>query len=183
MEEGTDDNVVSRRVARQGKTEERRARPLLVVVLPMVAAIRAIMVIPILATQVAALALLAFGTLETWHFALDLLEQGGGEHNVVLYRVIEIIDLFLVVTVAEVVSLGLFQLYFGSEPSLPAWLKIETLEDLKSKLIGVTVTVLAVFFLGRALVWTGGQDIGIIGISVAAIVAALTWFLSKIDRR
>lgn len=144
--------------------------------------IRLIMLVPILATQAAALVLMAFGAVQTWHFAAGLIGDGlMAAHDVVLYQVIEIIDLFLVATVAEVVSLGLYQLYFHLDLELPAWLKIETLEDLKSKLVGVTVTVLAVFFLGRVLLWQGDPSIAWLGGGVAAMVAALTWFLSKID--
>ena len=63
---------------------------------------------------------------------------------------------------------------------MPNWLRIHTLDDLKSKLVGVAVTVLAVYFLGRAI--TAGSDIGILylGGASALVIAALTYFLSKI---
>jgi uncharacterized membrane protein YqhA len=159
-----------------------RENPALLVALPVIAAIRLMMLVPILAVQAAAVGLLAFGALEAWHFVADLWAHGfEARHDEVLYGVIEIIDLFLVATVAEVVSLGLYQLYFRAEPNMPAWLRVETLEDLKSKLVGVTVTVLAVSFLGRALVWEGGEGIAFLGVGVAAVVAALTWFLGRIE--
>ena len=78
-------------------------------------------------------------------------------------------------------SLGLYQLYFHQDMRLPSWLKIVTLDDLKSKLVGVTVTVLAVYFLGRALTWVSGVDIAYLGIGIALMIVALTYFLSKID--
>lgn len=98
-----------------------------------------------------------------------------------MLHAIEIVDLFLLATVVQVVSLGLYQLYFNQDLQLPRWLKIETLDDLKSKLVGVTITALAVYFLGRALTWQSGADIVYLGAAVAVVIAALTWFLSKID--
>ena len=95
---------------------------------------------------------------------------------------IEIVDLFLLATVIQVVSLGLYQLYFGGDLSLPHWLKIDSLDDLKSKLVAVVVTMLGVFFLGQVLVWDGEEGIVWLGGGVAVVVAALTWFLAKIDK-
>jgi uncharacterized membrane protein YqhA len=81
------------------------------------------------------------------------------------------------------VSLGLYQLYFRQDLQLPKWLKIETLDDLKSKLVGVTITVLAVYFLGRAVVWDTGADVLYLGGAVALVIVALTYFLSKIGHQ
>jgi uncharacterized membrane protein YqhA len=80
-----------------------------------------------------------------------------------------------------VVSLGLYQLYFRQDLELPKWLKIDDLDDLKSKLVGVSITVMAVFFLGKVITWTGGIDILYLGGGAALVIAALTYFLSKID--
>jgi uncharacterized membrane protein YqhA len=82
--------------------------------------------------------------------------------------------------VVQVVSLGLYQLYFDQDLELPNWLRIRTLDDLKSKLVGVAVTVLAVYFLGRAVTSAGGIDILYLGGASALVIGALTYFLSKI---
>lgn len=144
--------------------------------------VRAVTVLPVLATMIASLALMIYGFVDTWRFARDLVIP---EHELtrdeILLHAIEIVDLFLLATVVQVVSLGLYQLYFNQDLQLPRWLKIETLDDLKSKLVGVTITVLAVYFLGRALTWQSGADIVYLGAAVAVVIAALTWFLSKID--
>jgi len=146
--------------------------------------IRAVMVIPVVATFMAALALLVYGAIETWHFidALYISDHHPSRDEALLLA-IEIVDLFLLATVVQVVSLGLYQLYFNQDLRLPAWLKIDNLDDLKSKLVGVTITVLAVYFLGQAVVWTGNgsPDILYLGGAVAMVIVALTYFLSKID--
>lgn len=57
---------------------------------------------------------------------------------------------------------------------MPGWLRIRTLSDLKELLASV---VLAVIFLGYALMWDGVQDLLVPGISSAAVIAALALFL------
>lgn len=145
---------------------------------------RAIIILPVIATTAAALALMVWGFLDTWHFIRELLFAG--EHPMTrdeaLLHAIEIVDLFLLATVVQVVSLGLYQLYFKQDLELPNWIKINNLDDLKSKLVGVSITVLAVFFLGKAITWSAGVDILYLGGAAALVIAALTYFLSKIDR-
>lgn len=144
--------------------------------------VRAFMLLPVAATMIASLALMVYGFIDTINFAKHLILP---EHEVprdqILLHAIEIVDLFLLATVVQVVSLGLYQLYFNQDLHLPDWLRIRTLDDLKSKLVGVTITVLAVYCLGRALTWQSGPDILYLGAAAAVVIAALTWFLSKID--
>jgi uncharacterized membrane protein YqhA len=140
-------------------------------------AVRLVMLVPILATMLVALGLFAFGAWETWHFLVEL--YSGMPKAAALLLAIEIVDLFLLATVVQVVSLGLYQLYFDQDIRLPAWLKIETLDDLKAKLVGVVITVLAVYFLGQAVVWTTGIDILFLGGAVALVMVASTWFIAR----
>ncbi|WMT85336.1 YqhA family protein [Pelagibacterium sp. 26DY04] len=145
--------------------------------------VRLVMLVPVVAIQLAAVALIVYGAIETWHFvdALFFNTEHAPSHDGILLLAIEIVDLFLLATVVQVVSLGLYQLYFHQDLKLPPWLKITTLDDLKSKLVGVVITVMSVYFLGRALTWTVGADIAYLGVAVALVIVALTYFLSKID--
>lgn len=142
-----------------------------------------VMIVPVVATMVAALALMIYGAFETWHFVDGLFFSVDHRltHDEALLHAIELVDLFLLATVVQVVSLGLYQLYFHQDLELPDWLKIRTLDDLKSKLVGVAVTVLSVYFLGRAVTTSGGIDILYLGAASAMVIVALTYFLSKID--
>lgn len=67
-------------------------------------------------------------------------------------------DAFLLVTVLHVVAIGLYQLYIQDQIPVPAWLKVESIDDLKVTLSGVVVLALGVFFLGRTLVGDGSQN-------------------------
>ena len=145
-------------------------------------AVRIAMLVAVIALLIASIALIVYGAFETRHFVAAMFDSNHETtRDGVVLIAIEIVDLFLLATVMEVVSLGLYQLYFRQDLKLPKWLKIETLDDLKSKLVGVTITVLAVYFLGRAVVWEGGPDVLYLGGGVAVVILALTYFLSKID--
>lgn len=143
--------------------------------------LRIAMAVPVIALSIASVALIVYGAIETWHLIEMLFGTHEVNHDEAILFAIEIVDLFLLATVVQVVALGLYQLYFKQDLKLPRWLKIETLDDLKSKLVGVVITVLAVYFLGRAVVWEGGADVLYLGAAVALMVVALTWFLSKIE--
>ena len=144
--------------------------------------VRLAMLVPVLALSVTSVALIVYGAIETFHFLRALFGHGPAmSRDEAMLLAIELVDLFLLATVVQVVSLGLYQLYFHQDLQLPKWLKISNLDDLKSKLVGVTITVLAVYFLGRALTWESGVDILYLGGAVAIMIAALTWFLGKID--
>jgi uncharacterized membrane protein YqhA len=87
---------------------------------------------------------------------------------------IQIVDIFLVATVFYLISLGLYELFIAKAP-LPGWVEIRNLDDLKTKLLGLTVIALAVTFLGYTLsleVTTNILEFGIaIGIMIIAISA------------
>ncbi len=91
---------------------------------------------------------------------------------------VAIIDIFLIGTVLFVISAGLYQLFVHHDISLPGWLRIESLDDLKDNLTEVIVVAILVAFLGQAVEWTSDVNILAFGVAVAAVivaVAALTW--------
>ncbi|OGW73101.1 MAG: hypothetical protein A3J81_06800, partial [Nitrospirae bacterium RIFOXYB2_FULL_43_5] len=59
---------------------------------------------------------------------------------------IELMDTFLIATALLVFSVGMYELFIGSI-SLPDWLVIHNLYDLKTKLGSVIILVMAVTFL------------------------------------
>lgn len=90
---------------------------------------------------------------------------------------IEIIDIFLVATVFYLISLGLYELFIAKAP-LPGWVEIRNLDDLKTKLLGLTVIALVVIFLGAALTLSiSTTNIMEFGIAIALMVAAVSAYL------
>jgi uncharacterized membrane protein YqhA len=85
---------------------------------------------------------------------------------------IALIDMFLLGTVLFIVAAGLYQLFVDERTALPGWLRIRSLDDLKSLLTGVIIVALLVTFLGSAVSWKAGTDILYFGLAVAAVVLA-----------
>ncbi|MGZ3630061.1 MAG: YqhA family protein [Ktedonobacteraceae bacterium] len=58
---------------------------------------------------------------------------------------VELIDLFLLSTILYIVSLGLFRLFIDATLPLPGWLEIHDLNDLKERILGVIIVLLAIW--------------------------------------
>jgi uncharacterized membrane protein YqhA len=91
---------------------------------------------------------------------------------------IEAADLFLLATVFYLMTVGLYELFVGERIELPAWMAIESLDDLKTKLCKVIIVLLGVLFLGEAVHWDGAANLLPYGAATALMISALTFFLS-----
>jgi len=89
---------------------------------------------------------------------------------------IQIIDIFLIATVFYLMSMGLYELFIAKAP-LPGWVEIRDLDDLKTKLLGLTVIALAVIFLGTAFTTTSTTSILEFGAAVAVMIVAVSAYL------
>jgi uncharacterized membrane protein YqhA len=94
---------------------------------------------------------------------------------------IELIDVFLIGVILLIVALGLYQLFVDEKSTLPTWLRIHTLDELKHRVIGVICVVLGVNFLSNVAEWTGGIDILYLGAAIAVVLAALVLLLRAVD--
>lgn len=143
-------------------------------------ATRFMIFLAVLGALIAAATVLIYGLVQSVLVVLATLEAGFATRSgakVLVIEFIEIVDLFLLGTVFLIISVGLYSLFIDADVPLPAWLEIKTLDDLKSKLVGVVIVVLAVLFLGQVVSWDGEQDLLGYGVAVALVIAALTYFL------
>ena len=84
-------------------------------------------------------------------------------------------QLFPIGTVLYITAIGLYHLFI-EEVELHGWLKIDSTEELEMSLIGVTVVVLAVSFLG--MVFTAEPAVLLqLGVAIALPIAALALFV------
>jgi uncharacterized membrane protein YqhA len=90
--------------------------------------------------------------------------------------VLTAIDTLLLATVLLVIGYGLYELFVDSSVRLPPWLAIRSLDDLKAKLIGVVVAIIAVVFLGVLVDSTDANDVMLIGVGAGAVVIGLAAF-------
>jgi uncharacterized membrane protein YqhA len=143
---------------------------------------RYLVLIAVTGSFVAAVALLLYGGISVFMLLADTVQNtsiSSKGAKVLALGLIESIDLFLLGTVFYIIALGLYELFIDDTVSLPHWLVIHTLDDLKNKLIGVIVVVMAVVFLGHVVKWHGEQELIWLGGAIALVVTALTYFLGQ----
>ncbi len=143
---------------------------------------RYLILIPILGLAVAAAFFFVFGGLGLItllaEYARTILEPASEahlSHDEIIIHVVEYVHTFLVGTVLYLTAVGLFQLFI-KEVEFHGWLKIENTEELETNLIGVTVVVLAVNFMGAAF---SGETRSLLeyGTAIALPIAALGLFV------
>ncbi|HEY6284849.1 MAG TPA: YqhA family protein [Ktedonobacteraceae bacterium] len=99
--------------------------------------------------------------------------------KVVAVPSVELIDLFLLSTILYIVSLGLYKLFIDSKLPLPDWLEIADLNDLKERILGVILVLLAISFLGYVVEWQfGDYSILALGVAVGLVLIAPGYLLS-----
>ncbi len=144
----------------------------------LIRATRYLVLIPVVGLAIASAALFVFGGLGLLSFIVEsIITARAGQHTSVLpiFELLEFVHQFLIGTVLYLTALGLYQLFIHDLP-LPHWMKIESSEDLETNLIGVTVVVLAIEFLG-AVFSEVKQDLLSYGAGIALPIAALALFL------
>ena len=141
---------------------------------------RYFIVIGVVGSFLASIALLIYGGLKT--ISLIITTFFGGDFSqtsakTVVVSFIVVLDLFLLGTVLYIIALGLYQLFIDDQLPLPAWMHLHTLTDLKVELINVIIVLLGVSFLGEVVQWDGGPNILALGLGIGAILAAYALLL------
>jgi uncharacterized membrane protein YqhA len=143
---------------------------------------RYVIVIAVLGTFLASLALLLYELLVVVVALADVVRSGTVSPTAaktLAVGLIETVDVFLIAIAVYITSLGLYTLFVDDTLPLPGWLEIRDLEDLKSNLVSVVIAVLAVLFLREAVAWDGSRDLLAFGAALALIIAALSFFLAR----
>lgn len=88
-------------------------------------------------------------------------------------ELIELTDFFLLGMVLYVVAIGMFQLFIKPDIPVPGWMRVNSLNDLKSQIINVVVVLLVVTFLASVITWNGDDSViyfgGALGIVIISV--------------
>ena len=95
--------------------------------------------------------------------------------------IMEYVEQFLTGTVLYIVAVGLYGLFIR-QLNVPAWLRIDSLDELKHTVIGVVVAVLAVKFMGVVVEWDDPSSPLEIGLAIGAVAAGLGIYMGLKDR-
>jgi uncharacterized membrane protein YqhA len=107
--------------------------------------------------------------------AIGLIISSLGKDPGIIIAVIEVVDAFLVATALLIFALGLYEL-FVEELAVPEWIQIHNLHDLKAKLGGVLILVMAVKFLEKLAEWKNAQETLFFALAIAVVSAVLIAF-------
>jgi uncharacterized membrane protein YqhA len=132
-------------------------------------------IVPALASILGALLLMAQGSIEMITVLIDVVSnQSSLKESIV--SVLTAVDAILLGTVLLVIGYGLYELFIDAELPVPLWLRVDDLDDLKSKLIGVVVAIIAVVFVGVFVDSNRSADVISYGVGAGALVVGLAIF-------
>jgi len=131
--------------------------------------------VPALAAMLGAILLLAQGSIEVVVVVFDAIVKQTPLKDTIV-QVLTAVDAILLGTVLLVIGYGLYELFVDTDVELPKWLQVRDLDDLKSKLIGVVVAIIAVIFVGVLVDANRATDVISYGVGSGALVVGLAFF-------
>ena len=132
-------------------------------------------IIPAIASIIGALLLMLRGSVAMIQVIYDTVVNQAYLKDTIV-EVLTAVDAILLGTVLLVIGYGLYELFVDADIEVPVWLQVRDLDDLKSKLIGVVVAIIAVVFVGVFVDAKRGADVLSYGVAAGAIVAGLALF-------
>ena len=131
--------------------------------------------VPAIASIIGALLLMAQGSWAMLMTVIDSVSNGYGLKATIV-EVLTAVDAILLGTVLLVIGYGLYELFIDADLDVPQWLRVYDLDDLKSKLIGVVVAIVAVVFVGVFVDSNRASDVISYGVGAGALVVGLAIF-------
>ncbi len=136
---------------------------------------RYVVFVPAIASIIGALLLMAQGSLAMVMAVIDTISNGYGLKETIV-EVLTAVDAILLGTVLLVIGYGLYELFIDADLEVPQWLRVYDLDDLKSKLIGVVVAIIAVVFVGVFVDSNRASEVISYGVGAGALVVGLAIF-------
>lgn len=146
-------------------------------------ALKLVTVLGIASLLFASATLLLYGVVDTGRQVVQLvLEPEEVTNRDLFLSSIKLIDLVLLATIMQVVGIGLYSLLIERSLPVPAWLRTTQVDELKHKLAGIVAVMLGVLFLEQVFYWGSDRELWSLGVGVAAVIVALSYFVVS-DRR
>ena len=131
--------------------------------------------IPALASILGALLLMLQGSVAMVRTVIDVVTEGT-KLKLTIVEILTAVDGILLGTVLLVIGYGLYELFIDEDLEVPMWLRVQNLDDLKSKLIGVVVAIISVIFVGVFVDTNRAADVISYGVGAGAILTGLALF-------
>ncbi|WP_333784649.1 YqhA family protein [Thermocrinis sp.] len=104
-----------------------------------------------------------------------LTDESARDTAVLATKFISVMDIHLLSVILYIFAVGLYELFVG-ELKLAPWLKIENIDQLKSKLTSVIVLILAITFTKNFVEWKNPLDTLLFGLAVSAVIGVLIFY-------
>ena len=131
--------------------------------------------LPAISSLIGGIVLMILGSIDIFKATVEIvLTQAPLKETIV--SILTSIDAILLGTVLLVIGYGLYELFVDSRLEIPEWLEINTLDDLKAKLTGVIVAIIAVVFVGFLVEIKSASDVLYYGAGAGAVVLSLAAF-------
>jgi uncharacterized membrane protein YqhA len=79
----------------------------------------------------------------------------------------------------QIVGIGLYTLFVSRNLPVPEWLRTTDVDELKYKLAGIVAVMLGVLLLEQVFSWGSDRDLMPLGIGIAAVIFALSYFIGR----
>lgn len=132
---------------------------------------RYLSIIGIVSLLLASLAAFLWGAVKTTNTLVTIVSSIGQDPYITV-ALIELMDSFLIATGLFIFAISLFELFIARLP-LPAWMLAHNLQELKEKMGGIIILVMAVKFLEHLVEWKDPLDSLFFAIAMAVVSAAL----------
>lgn len=132
-------------------------------------------IVPSIASIIGALLLMAQGSISIVMIVVEAVLNNSYLKDTIV-AILTAVDAILLGTVLLVIGYGLYELFVDPRLEVPVWLEVRDLDDLKSKLIGVVVAIIAVVFVGVFVDTNRAADVVAYGVGAGALVAGLALF-------
>jgi uncharacterized membrane protein YqhA len=86
-----------------------------------------------------------------------------------------LMDKFLIAAGLYIFAAAMYELFIG-DLTLPAWLVVHNIHEIKTLLSSIIILVLAITFLEHVIEWSNPQGVLQMGIGIAVVIAALIAF-------
>lgn len=142
-------------------------------------ALKLVTLIGVAALLLASATIVLLGAVETLREIVRLVLPGsaGLSARELFLPAIKLVDLVLLASIMQVIAIGLYAQLVDRDLPVPRWLVAQNFDELKNKLAGIVIVLLGVLFLEQVFYWGAERDMLSLGLGIAAVIVALSWFL------
>lgn len=132
------------------------------------------MIVAVISLLVSSFAALLWGVTKTFKAVEAIFDMESGSTRVPYY-LIHSVDAFLIAIVLFMFAASIYELFIG-KLDVPDWIPAHNFYELKNKLGGMVILVMAVEFVGRLFTGLAGLELFYTALSVAVVAAVLIGF-------